>query len=93
MKMKKIYICLALAALALGSCDDFLDKTPISKIDSEKYFKNEKQLQIYANGLYFDFTPDAYSLTIDGAGVNDYIARSSDSEFLLPSYSVNKEGG
>ena len=93
MKMKKIYICLALAALALGSCDDFLDKSPISKIDSEKYFKNEKQLQIYANGLYFDFTPDTYSLTVDGAGVNDYIARSSDSEFLLPSYSVNKEGG
>ena len=59
MKMKKIYICLALAALALGSCDDFLDKTPVSKIDSEKFFENEKQLQIYANGLYFDFTPSA----------------------------------
>ncbi len=93
MKMKKIYICLALAALALGSCDDFLDKTPVSKIDSEKFFENEKQLQIYANGLYFDFTPSATDLTTDGAGVNDYIARSSDSEFLLPSYTVNKEGG
>ena len=39
--MKKIYICLAIVALAFTSCNDYLDKKLISKIDSKEFFANE----------------------------------------------------
>ena len=64
--MKKIYICLAIVALAFSSCNDYLDKKLISKINSKEFFANEEQLQLYANGLYLNMTPNAEELTTGG---------------------------
>ena len=47
--MKKIIYGLALAAVTLASCSDFLDKEPSNKLDASKFFANESELALYAN--------------------------------------------
>ncbi|NCC10683.1 MAG: RagB/SusD family nutrient uptake outer membrane protein [Bacteroidia bacterium] len=39
------------------SCEDFLDKEPLSKIAPELYFTDASQLESYANDLYTDILP------------------------------------
>lgn len=54
--MKKQNIIKNLLALAvmgtLVSCNDFLDKGPLSEISPDKYLTDETQLSSFANGLY-----------------------------------------
>ena len=90
--MKKICICLAFVTLALCSCNDYLDKKLISKIDSEKFFANEEQLQLFANGLYLNMTPDAENLTTGGSTC-DYLARNTTSPLLERTFTVNQMSG
>ena len=90
--MKKICICLAFVTLALCSCNDYLDKKLISKIDSEKFFVNEEQLQLFANGLYLNMTPDAENLTTGGSTC-DYLARNTTSPLLERTFTVNHMSG
>lgn len=50
--MKKNILILSVAALALTSCDDFLNKTPLDKQSAETYFKTETELQLFSNNFY-----------------------------------------
>lgn len=54
-----MFKCLTLLVVAgmLGSCNDFLDKTPESTISPENYFSEESQLAAYDNGLYTSILP------------------------------------
>ncbi len=88
--MKKIYI--AFIAISLTSCAGYFDKEPISKIDSKKYFSNEEQLSLYANGLYIDMTPGAEQLTVGGA-VCDYLARNTTAPLLQDKFSASRMSG
>lgn len=56
MKINKLYIVLLAAALTGGvsSCDDFLDKEPLSDVSPEIYFTDASQLESYAVRLYPD---------------------------------------
>ena len=58
----KIIIAAALAVVTLASCNDFLTREPYDSEDSDKFFSNEEELKVYANGLYVAFIPDAGSL-------------------------------
>lgn len=42
------------AAAGVSSCNDYLDKEPLSQISPEKYFNDESALQNYANRIYQD---------------------------------------
>ena len=58
--MKKIYFktaCIAIAAMTISSCEDFLDKEPEATISPETYFIDATQLQAYADKLYADILP------------------------------------
>ena len=90
--MKKIYICLAIVALAFTSCNDYLDKKLISKINSKEFFANEEQLQLYANGLYLNMTPNAEELTTGGSTC-DYLARNTTNALLERTFTVNQMSG
>lgn len=61
MKTKNKIIIRSLLALILAggitSCDDFLDKEPMSKVSPEQYFKQAGQLENYANRIYADVLP------------------------------------
>lgn len=50
-KMKK-YIYFGIAALALSSCNDFLDKEPLDFGSSESYYRTENDLKIAVNAFY-----------------------------------------
>ncbi len=90
--MKKIFICLALITLSCSSCDDYLDKKPVSKMDSEMFFANEEQLQLYANGLYLNMTPNAEGLTTNESTC-DYLARNITDNFLQKNFTVSQMSG
>lgn len=59
MKTRKLYIALFTLALAgsITSCEDFLDREPLSTVTPEIYFTEAAQLESYANGLYKDILP------------------------------------
>lgn len=91
--MKKIIYGLALAAVTLASCSDFLDKEPSNKLDAGKFFANESELALYANGLYVDMIPSAEDLTNSGSGTCDYLATSTTSSLLMPDFNADKMSG
>lgn len=68
MKFKSyIKAALMLTAVAgLTSCNDYLDKEPLSDISPEKYFNDETSLQYYCNLIYQDVisTGERYSYGI-----------------------------
>lgn len=55
----KIINCILAIVMATGfySCDDFLDKQPMSTISPELYFNDASQLEYYANRIYADILP------------------------------------
>ena len=57
--MKKIpLILIASCALTLSSCEDWLDKYPLSKMSPETFFSNENELQAFSNKFYTAFPSD-----------------------------------
>ena len=53
MKLKQLYLygTLALATLCT-SCEDFLDREPISSVTPDEYYQSEEQIQAAVNKLY-----------------------------------------
>ena len=49
--MKKIYI-LSILALALSSCDNYLDRKPLDTFDATNFWVNESNVRLYAQGSY-----------------------------------------
>lgn len=59
MKTNRLYIPVLALALMAGftSCDDFLDREPLSTVEPEIYFTQASQLESYANQLYENILP------------------------------------
>ncbi len=58
--MKKILIpALVLAAMAVSSCDDAIDRLPKDKETEENYFKTATDLELFTNPLFNNILPDA----------------------------------
>lgn len=59
MKTKNIMQVAALAflGLAASSCNDYLDKEPLSEVTEEYYFTDESHLLAYCDGLYTSVLP------------------------------------
>lgn len=58
----KIYLQAALALAVAGyfsSCNDYLDKEPLSQVTPEAYFNQESHLEAYANGRYTEVLPSS----------------------------------
>lgn len=51
------YLSVVLFATVTISCEDFLDKEPLSDVVPEDYYQSEDQLQAVANKLYADILP------------------------------------
>jgi len=54
MRLRKEFLfVMVLSALFFAACDDdFLDRGPLTEITPDKFFKTERDLQIYVNGFY-----------------------------------------
>lgn len=81
MKKTLYYITVALASLAVCSCEDFLTREPINKFSAELYFSSEKELEMYANGMVNSWLPD-YTETAGGDAYNDLIATKTSTDFF-----------
>lgn len=91
--MKKIlYALFPVWALALCSCDDFLDRDMINKVDAGKYFTDEKSLMNYANGFLVKYTSAATTLTYGDQNA-EYVARTNLSNYYLDSYNSTNQTG
>lgn len=58
----RIFLQAALALAVAGSftsCNDYLDKTPLSQVTPENYFNQESHLEAYANGRYTEVLPSS----------------------------------
>ena len=62
-------------------------------MDADKFFANQTELDLYANGLYVDFIPSAEELTSSGSGTCDYLATSTTSPLLMADFNVDKMSG
>jgi hypothetical protein len=52
--MKKYFIIL-LIAFVFGSCDDFLDRQPLTNMNDQNYWTSEDNLKLFANGFYTNY--------------------------------------
>lgn len=52
--MKKSIILLA-SILVLGSCDDLLDRPPLTQMNDDTYWVSENNVRLYANGFYANY--------------------------------------
>lgn len=58
MKTVRVFYTISLGlAVLCSSCNDFLDKTPLSQITPEHYLLTESDLESYVNGLYTGILP------------------------------------
>ena len=79
MKKNIIYIAslVLLLTCILTSCDDYLDREPLSSISPEGYFKNADQLLAYTNEIYSRVMPDnggnSYGLYESDQGTDNQI--------------------
>lgn len=85
----KIFLQAALAFAAAGvlsSCNDYLDKEPLSKISPENYFTEASHLEAYANARYTEILPavNNYSWGLYGGDENtdDMVSFSYDNIYI-----------
>lgn len=91
--MKKILYTLALvSSLACVSCNDFLDRDMINKVDAGKYFSDEKSLLNYTNGFLVKYTSAATTLTYGDQNA-EYVARTNLSNYYLDSWNSTNQTG
>lgn len=53
--MKKYSITLFLIALVFSSCEDFLNRQPLTQMNDVNYWANENNLRLFANGFYSNY--------------------------------------
>lgn len=53
--MKKYSTILLLIALVFGSCEDFLDRPPLSEMNDDNYWTSENSVRLFANGFYTNY--------------------------------------
>lgn len=84
MKFRFIHILLSAAAVAsLASCEKFLSTEPVDQISSSSYFKTEKDLELYANGLIQSYKPTGESIG-QGDNYSDLISSKTSTDFYRP---------
>ena len=86
---------LAVAVILTGvSCEKFLTADPIDKVDAGKFFSNETELELYANGMMNNYTPDALEVGIEGDRYCDFVCTKTSQDYNRPGvWGSNKQGG
>lgn len=86
---------LAVAVVLTGvSCEKFLTADPIDKVDAGKFFSNETELELYANGMMNNYTPDALEVGIEGDRYCDFVCTKTSQDYNRPGvWGSNKQGG
>ncbi len=89
--MKKLFLILSVAA-GLVSCEDFLTTGDPNKIDAPSYFRNESDLEAYANGFLQTMIPTAISVATGDARA-DYMAWRGEWQYLTDNFDADDQSG
>ena len=89
--MKKLFLILSVAA-GLVSCEDFLTAGDPNKIDAPSYFRNESDLEAYANGFLQTMIPTAISVATGDARA-DYMAWRGEWQYLTDNFDADDQSG
>lgn len=76
----------------LFSCNDFLDREPLSQITPDAYLTEESQLAAYANKLYPDIIKSFYGVEED-RHTDDVANKSYDNRYVPGEWKVGSTGG
>lgn len=96
MKTNKKIIIKSLLAIALTggfvSCDDYLDREPMSNVSPEQYFTDASQLEYYANKIYADILPShsnwSYGLFGEDNNTDNQIAVTAHDRYTADRWKV-----
>lgn len=78
--------------LSICSCDNFLTAEDPNKTDAATYFRNEKDLETYANGFLQTMIPTAISIATGDARA-DNMAWRGEYQFLTDNFDADDQGG
>ena len=81
MKNYKTISLLALLTLGFASCTNFFEREPFSQVGADTFFRSEKDVVLYVNGLLQKNMPGYTTLTY-GDQYSDLMAVNSTSDFL-----------
>lgn len=97
MNMNHKFLILIMVGFLFVSCNDFLDKEPMSSVTPDNYLNEESQLAAYLNGLYTAILPSHSGWnygTFGDDGDTDNQARMSYNNIYVPGqYKVPASGG
>ena len=82
--------------VAATSCNDFLDKEPMSSVSPENYLKDASQLEAYANKLYNDILPAhsyGYGLFGNDAHTDNQASFDYSTRFLPGEWKTSQSSG
>lgn len=86
-------IC-GIALLGLTSCNDFLDREPLSAVSPDKFFMSESDLASYSITLYSFRTPEGWTMMSgEDNNTDNQAAVSPGNRFSPGNYRVDKNGG
>ena len=92
MKNYKTISLLALLTLGFASCTNFFEREPFSQVGADTFFRSEKDVVLYVNGLLQKNMPGYTTLTY-GDQYSDLMAVTSTSDFLKTAWSAEKQTG
>jgi len=98
MKTKIYTALLSLSIIGiLASCDNFLDREPLSSIAPETYFANASQLQAYVDNCYTSVLPscpgNTYGIFANDQGTDNQIIPTAPTNFSTGQYKVPYNSG
>jgi starch-binding outer membrane protein, SusD/RagB family len=82
-------VAVSALCLLVAGCD--LEQSPVSATNQQSVFSSEAGLQLYANS-FTNTWPSPSSIFV-GDDVSDYLAVRGASNYLLPSFTPNNQGG
>lgn len=98
--MKKSIFNIIITVLTIGgftSCDDFLDREPLSSASPEIYFENASQLQAYVDEVYPRILPgsssNSYGYYANDQGTDNQIGPSAPNRYVEGLWKVPHSGG
>ncbi|MCU0457700.1 MAG: RagB/SusD family nutrient uptake outer membrane protein [Bacteroidales bacterium] len=74
---RKLTIIIALVALFLGGCEDFLDRPSLTTMNDQNYWTSENNLRLFANGFYSTSETPSMMITYCGPTWNFAYVRKS----------------
>ena len=84
-------LCLLAIGAGMASCDDYLDKQPMSYIVPEDYYKQESQVEACANKFYTDFLPShggQYGTFQSNGHTDDQAWKGADNKYAVGVWKV-----